>query len=120
MSEQEINHLSAAIQGKLQELTALIDKLDAGEQTALIIELKRISKLASKPVDDFEKSIKKVVDMSTDYQFTNQNWKFWYKISNRKLFNQEKALDTLSMLKYNTDDFYKITEAKTLLYERLQ
>lgn len=76
--------------------------------------LETISKLAEKLAEEIRKPAKEALEFNLEY--ISGNKKFYYKKTESRVFDAEKAKSTLESLEYSLQDFEKVQTRKTLLF----
>ena len=79
--------------------------------------LETIAKLAEKLAESTKKPVREALEFNTE--ITSGNKKFYYKVSESKVFDQLKAKATLESLEYSLVDFEKIQTRKSLVWENV-
>lgn len=88
-------------------------KITDNEFVEVYNSLQRSQKLLAKMIKEFEKNIKQGLEL-TD-RITVNNYEFYFKTVQKKVFDNSKAKKTLENLNYSLEDFYTIQKSKTLV-----
>ena len=117
-----IQQLETEVHDKIKFVLAFMDTSECPESDKqdLIIALDRIATVTAKPVKSWENQVKKNLDaVGGDFTDQSNGYHYWYKLTNRKAFDTTKARSTLESLDYHIDDFYSVSESKSLQFEKI-
>lgn len=108
------------IQDNLKKINAYLGQSSTkqDQKIDLLRELEIIVALASIELKKHEKNIKEELEFNSFVMFGS--YQYFYKMSDRTVFNVEKAKETLLKCDYCLEDFTVLGKSKKLIYEIIE